>query len=130
MQEKDHMTDQTEKILYINTSGEENMEKASMPFVLANAAMAMDIEAKVVMQGPSVTLAQKGFADKLGSGGGFPPIGKLISDFLELGGEIMVCVPCMEKRNITVDDLVPGAVTTAAGKVNLAALEADAVLVF
>ena len=124
------MTDQTEKILYINTSGEENMEKASMPFVLANAAMAMDIQAKVVMQGPSVTLAQKGFADKLGSGGGFPPLGKLISDFLELGGEIMVCVPCMEKRNITVDDLVEGAVTTAAGKVNLAALEADAVLVF
>ena len=124
------MTDKTETMLYISTNGEENLEKASLPFVLANAALAMDLKATVVMQAASVSLARQGFADKLGSGGGFPPLGKLISDFLELGGEMLVCVPCMEKRNITVADLVKGAVTTAAGKVNLAALEADAVLVF
>ena len=48
-----------EKILYIATHGGENPEKASLPFVLANAAQAMEVEAVVVLQGPAVFLAKK-----------------------------------------------------------------------
>ena len=35
------MSEQKEKIVYINTCAGENPEKASLPFVLANAALAM-----------------------------------------------------------------------------------------
>jgi len=55
---------------------------------------------------------------------------KLMSDFIELGGKMLVCVPCIKERNIEEKDLISGAETTAAGAVNIEALESDAVLVY
>jgi uncharacterized protein involved in oxidation of intracellular sulfur len=49
-----------EKILYIGTSADDDPEKASMPFVMACAALAMDIKATIALQGNGVYLAQKG----------------------------------------------------------------------
>jgi len=43
-----------EKIIYIGTHGGEDPERASLPFVLANGAQAMDVEAVVVLQGAAV----------------------------------------------------------------------------
>ena len=119
-----------EKILYICTKAGDDPEKAAMPFVMANAALAMDIEATVCLQGNGVYLAQKGYAEHTSSPGGFPPIKGLIDSFVELGGKIQVCVPCMEERNIAEADLIEGAETTAAGRINLMALESDAVFVY
>lgn len=124
------MESKEEKILYITTYGGENPEKASMPFVLAAAALAMDIKATICLQGNAVYLAQKGYVDHMLPGGGFPPMKKLIGDFIELGGKILVCVPCIKERNIQETDLVEGAETTAAGAVNLEAIQSDAVLVY
>ena len=119
-----------EKILYIGTCAGDNPEKAAMPFVMACAALAMDIKATVVLQGQGVYLAQKGYLDKMLPGGGFPPMNKLMADFLELGGELKVCVPCIKSRNIEESELVAGSKTTAAGALNLEAIEAKAVLVY
>jgi len=125
------MTEKTEKILYIGTCAGEDPEKAAMPFVMANAAMAMDIETTVVLQGSAVYLAQKGYVDTMLPPGGFPPVKKLLSDFMELGGNLLVCIPCIKERNIDeTTDLIEGAQTTAAGTVTVAALEADAVFVY
>jgi uncharacterized protein len=124
------METKEEKILYITTYGGENPEKASMPFVLAGAALAMDIKATICLQGNAVYLAQKGYADHMLPGGGFPPMKKLIRDFIELGGKMLVCVPCIKERNIQENDLVEGAETTAAGAVNLEAIQSDAVIVY
>ena len=120
-----------EKILYIGTCAGENPEKAAMPFVMGNAALAMDMEAVICLQGNGVYLAQKGYAEKMTKPGGFPPMTKLLSDFLELGGRLLVCVPCIKERNIDeATDLVDGAKTTAAGALNIEATEAKAVLVY
>ena len=125
------MNDVQEKILYIGTSAGENPEKAAMPFVMANAALAMDMGAVVALQGNGVYLAQKGYADKMAKPGGFPPIAKLLADFLELGGTLLVCVPCIKERNIDeTADLVNGAKTTAAGALNVEATESKAVFVY
>jgi uncharacterized protein len=119
-----------EKILYIATHANDDPEKAHLPFVLGNAALAMDIHATVVLQSNGVYLARKGFVDHMVSGGGFPPIKKLMADFVELGGKITVCKPCIAERKIDESDLIEGAETTAGGAVNIAAIEADAVFVF
>jgi len=124
------MSEKQEKTLYIGTCAGEDPERASMPFVMAGAALAMDIQATIVLQGHGVYLAQKGYVDNVLPGGGFPPISKLVAEFLELGGQLRVCVPCIKERNIPESDLVEGAETTAAGAVNAAALEADAVFVY
>jgi predicted peroxiredoxin len=89
--------------------------------------LAMDIKATIVLQGNGVYLAKKGYVDHVPAGGGFPPLKKLVAEFLELGGEMKVCMPCIKERNIPESDLIEGAETTAAGAVNAAALEADAV---
>jgi uncharacterized protein involved in oxidation of intracellular sulfur len=119
-----------EKILYIGTCAGDDPEKASMPFVMACAALAMDIKATVVLQGNGVYLAQKGYVDKMLPGGGFPPMKELLASFLELGGELNVCVPCIKERNIDESELVEGFQTTAAGALNVEAIEANAVMVY
>jgi len=119
-----------EKVLYIATCAGDNPEKAAMPFVMANAALAMDIKATVVLQGNGVYLGQKGYVDTMLPAGGFPPVKELLTQFLELGGELKVCVPCIKSRNIQESELVQGAQTTAAGALNIAAIEANAVMVY
>ena len=119
-----------EKILYIATCAGDNPEKAAMPFVMANAAMAMEIKATVVLQGNGVYLAQKGYVDTMLPSGGFPPVKELLASFMELGGELKVCVPCIKERNIEESELVEGSQTTAAGALNLEAIKADAVMVY
>jgi len=124
------METKTEKILYITTIGAENPDKAAFPFVLANAALAMDVEAGIVLQSGAVEFAKKGFVDTVPAAGGLPPMKKLLADYLELGGKLMVCGPCIKSREIAESELVAGAEVTAAAQVNIAALEADAVLVY
>ena len=124
------MSAEQEKILYICTCGEDRTETAHMPFVLANAALAMDIQATIVLQGDGVRIATPGFAEAMPAGGGFPPLKKLLDDFMEQGGKMWVCGPCIKHRGIEESALIDGAEVTAAGSVNLAAIEANAVFVF
>ena len=49
---------------------------------------------------------------------------------MELGGELKVCVPCIQSRNIEESELVEGSQTTGAGALNVEAIEADAVMVY
>jgi uncharacterized protein involved in oxidation of intracellular sulfur len=124
------MANNQEKILYIGTCADEDPEKAAMPFVMACAALAMNIKATIALQGNAVYLAQKGFAEKMLPSGGFPHMTKLLANFIELGGELKVCVPCIKGRNIEESELVEGAQTTGAGALNVEAIEADAVMVY
>ena len=124
------MQEKVEKIMYFCTHASDNAEKAHLPFVMANAALAMDIQALVVLQGDGVYLAQKGYIKHMVSGGGFPPINELISSFLELGGQLLVCVPCIKERHIEESDLIEGSQTTAAGNLNVLAIESNAVFVY
>ena len=124
------MTDKEEKTLYIGTCAAENSEKAHMPFVMANAALSMDVKATIVLQGAGVYLAKKGYVDTMPPGGGFPPLKKLLQDFLENGGKLKVCGPCIKERHIEESDLVEGTEVTAAGQLNIEAMEAKAVFTY
>ena len=118
------------KILYIGTHGGEDPEKASMPFVMACAALAMEIKATVCLQGNGVYLAQKGYAENVSPGGGFPPIKELLKTFKELDGKMLVCAPCIKSRNIQESDLIEGVGITAAGALNIEAIASGAVFVY
>jgi predicted peroxiredoxin len=117
----------TEKIVVFATHGTEDPERASLPFVCANAALAMDVQATVVLQGTGVLLAKKGCYEHVFCAG-FDPLKKLVDAFLEFGGKIFVCIPCIQERQITNDMLIENAEPVKAGRVVQEALEADAVL--
>ena len=75
-------------------------------------------------------MAQKGDTETMPPGGGFPPMKELLANFLELGGMLKVCVPCIKSRNIEASDLVEGTQTTGAATLSAEAIEADAVMVY
>ena len=118
-----------EKIIYIGTYAGENPEKASLPFVLANAALALEIEAVVALQSTAVYLAKKGYLDNVFAAG-LPPLKELVQNFLDQGGRLVVCVPCIRERKIDESDLIEGAKPVAAAGLTLEILEADATLVY
>ena len=120
---------QTEKIVYITTNGPENPEKASLPFVLANAAMVMEVEALIALQGPAVFLAKKGILEHVHAAG-FAPLKELVESFFEQGGKLAVCVPCIQERKIDVADLIDSAVPMAGGALTEEILSANATLVY
>ncbi len=119
--------EKTEKIVIFATHGPEDPEMASLPFVIGNAALALDVKVTIVLQGVGVILATKGCYEHVFAGG-LSPLKELVDSFIELGGRILVCGPCINERRITAEMLVDKAEISAAGKVVTASIEADAVL--
>jgi predicted peroxiredoxin len=119
----------TEKIVYITTNGPENPERASLPFVLANAAMVMEVETLVALQGPAVFLAKKGMLEHVHAAG-FAPLKELVESFFEQGGRLVVCVPCIQERKIDVSELIERATPMAGGALTEEILSANATLVY
>jgi len=117
----------TEKIVIFATHGPDDPERATFPFVMGNAALAMESQVTVVLQGAGVALAKNGCYEHVFAAG-LPPLKELVRDFVEQKGKIWVCMPCIKERQITADMLVDGAEITAAGKVVTEVLEADATL--
>ncbi len=116
-----------EKIVVFATHGSEDPERATLPFVAANAALAMEVEVSVVLQATGVTLAKKGCYEHVFAAG-LEPLKKLVDSFLEFGGKLLVCIPCIEERKITPDMLVEKAQPVKSGRVVKEVLEANAVL--
>ena len=116
-----------EKLVVVATHGPEDAERATIAFVVANAGLAMEAKVTVILQGNAVGLATKGCYEHVFAAG-FDPLKKLVDSFLELGGTILVCIPCIESRKITPDQLIPGPQTGKAGRVVQELLESTAVV--
>ncbi len=104
------------KITYIVTYGEDNPEKATIPFILANGAMAMDVTPVIVMQSNAVMLAVKGFAEKIHFKEGIS-LKQLIENYTEAGYKLLLCGPCVEKRKLSEKDFIEGAIIVGAARV-------------
>jgi uncharacterized protein len=90
------------------THSKDNTDKATVGFVLANAAVASGKETMVFLSVEGVRLAQKGGADGIHEEG-FAPLRELMDNFTEAGGTIYVCSPCYKKRKLDEHNLVAGA---------------------
>jgi uncharacterized protein involved in oxidation of intracellular sulfur len=123
------MSEKKEKLIYIATHAGEAPEMASLPFVLANAALVMEVEAVVALQATGVFLAKKGYLDNMFAAG-LPPLKELVDNFLEAGGRLLVCVPCIRERKIDESELIEGAVPTAAGALTMEMLESNGILTY
>lgn len=105
-----------EKLVFMVLHGPSHPEHATIPFVMACAALASDVEVVIGVQADGVCLAHRGEADAV-QAPGFPPLAKLMADFHELGGKMLVCGPCINSRGFTApDDLIEGAEVVAAGR--------------
>lgn len=84
-------------------------DKATVAFVVANAALGSEKETLMFCSVDGVWAAVKGEAEKINEGVPFAPLKELLDKFLAGGGKLLVCAPCMKKRGITADMLIAGA---------------------
>jgi predicted peroxiredoxin len=97
------------------TCAKDNTDKATVAFVVANAAVASDKETMVFLSTEGVRLSQKGYTDDIHEEG-FSPLRELIENFAKAGGQIYVCSPCFRRRKLDENSLVPGAVIVGGAK--------------
>ena len=90
------------------THAKDNTDKATVGFVVANAAVGSGKETLVFLSVEAVRLSQKGFADGIQEEG-FAPLKELIENFAKAGGTMYVCSPCFKKRKLDENNLVAGA---------------------
>ena len=103
------------KFLVNLTSGLDNTDKATVAFVVANAAVASDKEVIVFLSTEAVRLSQKGVADAVHEEG-FAPLKELMDNFAANGGRMFVCSPCFKKRALDENALVAGAAVVGGAK--------------
>ena len=95
-------------LIIVGTHGEEDPERATMAFACASAAGAIGIDAKIFLTGDGVKLARKNYAEKVKPVEGMAPLKDLIDSFVDGGGKIQVCIPCLESRGIDKTDFLDG----------------------
>lgn len=117
----------SEKLVVTLSTGPENPEKATLAYVMANAALAMDAEVLMVLQSNGVYTTTKGTYEHI-KAPGHDPIKKHVETFLSNGGKIFVCIPCCEERNITKEMLVEGCELAKSGKAVKEILSSNSVL--
>ncbi len=93
----------------------DNTDKATVGFVVANAAVASDKDTMVFLSIEGVRLSQKGYADDIHESG-FAPLKELMDNFAKAGGKIFVCSPCFKKRGLAENNLVAGATIVGGAK--------------
>jgi uncharacterized protein len=93
----------------------DNPDKATVAFVVANAAAASNQQTLVFLSIEGVRLSQKGYADDIREEG-FAPLKDLMEIFVKAGGTIFVCSPCFKKRGLNEGNLVAGATIVGGAK--------------
>ena len=105
------------KLLINCTHGEDDPERATLPFIVGNVAASADQETVIFLTIDGVWLATKGYANRIHKEG-FQPLNEVMRSFVQNGGQIWACGTCTKPRGIGEADLIPGArIVTAANVV-------------
>ena len=97
------------------TYAKNDADKATVGFVVANAALASDKDTMVFLSTEGVRLAVRGYADDVHEPG-FMPLTDLMANFAAAGGKIYVCSPCFKRRELDEGALVDGAMIVGGAK--------------
>lgn len=118
-----------EKLVVMVTHGPDEPELATIPFAMAGAAVASDLDVVIGFQGDGCLLARKGVADTVAAPE-LAPLGPLIETIQELGGQLLACAPSLQSRGIAEDDLLDGVEIVAAGRFVAEITSATSTLVY
>ncbi len=123
------MSQENRKLFIMATNGPENPELATIPFVMATAAQASDVDVVMGFQGNGSMLAVKCMSDHVAANG-FPKLSELIATDLEAGGKMYVCGPCVGSRQIKNEELIDGATIVGGAAFVDESLSADQSLIY
>ncbi len=97
------------------TEAKNDPDKATVAFVVANAAVGSDQQTLVFLSTEAVRLAEEGYADDIHEDG-FLPLKELMENYIGAGGQVFVCAPCFKKRGLDDSKLVKGATIVGGAK--------------
>ena len=123
------MNETAEKIIYVTTYGPESPKKAILPFKFANTGLALDLDVVMALQGLAVYLAMPGIIPYVPDTN-TSSLKQMLEVFVESGGRLLVCIPCMEERNLKATDLIEHAVPTSGSALTEEILSAKAILTY
>lgn len=120
----------SKKLFILCTHGPEDAERALIPFVMATAAQASDVEVVMGFQAEGVKLASKKYAAQIAAPN-FPPFADLVEAYVEAGGKMLVCGPCIKTCGINPEqDFYEGGSVVGAATFVETAVNADSSLVY
>jgi predicted peroxiredoxin len=97
------------------TFAKNDSDKATVAFVVANAAVASEQETVVFLSIEGVRLGEQGYNESIHEEG-FAPLRELMANFVKAGGKIWVCSPCFKRRKLDETKLVAGATIVGGAK--------------
>lgn len=100
------MTTTTQKILVNCQDGSNNIERATIAFILAVTASKTH-ETAMFLNAEATKLCVKGTVDGI-TAPGYEPLANLVDAYLKNGGKIWLCPACVKAKNLTEDDLMEG----------------------
>ncbi len=116
-------------LLYDQTSGIDTPERLYSPFILAQTAKAMGIDATIYFLGMGITVVKKGNAEKIKLGK-FPSLKEVMDQTVKAGVKLMVCEQSTQLINLSRGDFIPAAEIVGAATLNDLVLEADGTMWF
>lgn len=106
------MSNPNKELVVVCTKGTES-ELASVAFTIANGGMTSGLNVSIFLTSAAVDLARKRAVDSV-QAHPLEPLKDLVTDFLERGGNLWACTPCVKSRGYTDEDLIDGTVITGA----------------
>jgi predicted peroxiredoxin len=104
-------------------------EKSSVGFTIACGGITAGLRVCVFLTSAGVDLVRKNGTD-LTQVAPLDPLRTLIRDFMERGGKIWACPPCVKTRGYSQDDLLPGVEIVGASAMHALILQGAATLSF
>lgn len=88
-----------ERLLINLTRGPDEPDRVTVAFVMANAALTLDKSVVVLLATEGVRVADQHVLESVAEQG-FLPLSELWRTFVEGGGEVWACTPCVKKRHL------------------------------
>ncbi|MEX0921835.1 MAG: DsrE family protein [Rhodovibrionaceae bacterium] len=105
-------SDSSDELVVVMTHGPEE-EQSSVAFTIANGGMTAGFEVSVFLTSSAVDIVRRKAAD-LAHAQPLDPLASLVEDFLQRGGTLWACSPCVKARGYDEQDLIDGVVVTGA----------------
>lgn len=99
---------QPSRVVINLTTGLEDAERVTVAFLVGGAAVERGRQVAMFLTKEAVRLAVPGYAEAVACEG-CPPLARLVDQYAEGGGELMVCPVCFNARKLDQAELVSNA---------------------
>ncbi|WP_337269718.1 DsrE family protein [Oryzifoliimicrobium ureilyticus] len=122
------MAETNKKLVILITKGIES-ELSSVAFTIANGAITAGLDVSLFLTSTGIDLLRKR-GQTMTQVAPLDPLAKLIDDFMQGGGAVWACTPCVTSRGYEQSDLLDGVIITGASLMHAAIKEGAATLSF